>query len=197
MRRLTLPNVTWLEPQILTDLLALNIYAAENGLSVGGERRVALVSPWLSDIEMTLGPSVWHQYLNLGRFHAPLRMRDALTRLVQTGWVVDIAVLKYGESSCGLVKDPNKFHHEREFLKQCFINHVRVRLCSNLHAKGVVSPLGIITGGTNYTRSGLYLQAQNSNYFSHDHIEFAANRKQLLSYCDNTDKLESLNILRI
>jgi hypothetical protein len=50
-----------------------------------------------------------------------------------------------------------------------------------LHAKGVVTPLGIITGSTNLTTSGLFAQSQNANYFAHDHADYAANRVQLLS----------------
>jgi len=187
-----MPNVTWLEPQILLDLLALNIYAAENNLPVPGEPRAAVVSPWLSDVEIELGPSVWHQYLNIGRTNVPLRIGDALVRLRRAGWAVDIAVLQYGQSSCGLTKRSQDFAHEVTLLKRCFAERIRIRLCPNLHAKGIVTPLGVITGGTNYTRSGLYLQSQNSNYFAHDHAEYASNRGQLLSYCDCVEPIISV-----
>lgn len=57
-----------------------------------------------------------------------------------------------------------------------------------LHAKGVVTPLGVITGSTNVTRSGLYAQAQNSNYFAHDHPGYSGNRTQLLHVFRNTSQ---------
>jgi hypothetical protein len=44
-----------------------------------------------------------------------------------------------------------------------------------------VTPLGIITGSTNLTNSGLFAQSQNANYFAHDHADYATNRVQLLS----------------
>ena len=50
----------------------------------------------------------------------------------------------------------------------------------DLHAKGVVTPLGIITGSTNITHSGLYAQSQNANYFAHGNADYAGNRTQLL-----------------
>ena len=178
-----MPNVTWLEPQVLVDLLALSIYAAENGMSIPGEARAAVISPWFSDVEIGLGPSVWHQYLSVGRTQEPLRIGEALRRLRRIGWEVDIAVLRYGESLCGLRKDSESFGHERHFLRRCFDDGIRVHLVPSLHAKGIVTPFGIITGGTNYTRSGLYLQAQNSNYFPYNHSDYAGNRSQLLSYC--------------
>ncbi len=49
-----------------------------------------------------------------------------------------------------------------------------------LHAKGVVTPLGIITGSTNITHSGLYAQSQNANYFAYGNADYAGNRTQLL-----------------
>ncbi len=57
---------------------------------------------------------------------------------------------------------------------------VRVFLVSDLHAKGVVTPLGIITGSTNITHSGLYAQSQNANYFAHGSADYAGNRNQLV-----------------
>ena len=50
---------------------------------------------------------------------------------------------------------------------------------------GVVTDLGLITGSTNYTHSGLHPQLQNANYFpAHDHLEYRANRATLLAYLD-------------
>ncbi len=57
---------------------------------------------------------------------------------------------------------------------------VRVFLVPDLHAKGVVTPLGIITGSTNITHSGLYAQSQSANYFAYDSADYAGNRTQLL-----------------
>jgi len=57
---------------------------------------------------------------------------------------------------------------------------VRVFLVPDLHAKGVVTPLGIVTGSTNITHSGLYAQSQNANYFAHGNADYAGNRTQLL-----------------
>ena len=175
-----MPNITWLEPQIMLDLLALNLYQDQNGLELPGEKELAVISPWLSNVELVLRPSVWHQNLTVGRRESSLTFADCLKQFCKANWKVHLAVLKYGESFSGLTKDINKFGHERLLLREALKFGANVYLCPDLHAKGIVSPLAIITGGTNYTHSGLYLQSQNSNYFAFDHPDYATNRIQLL-----------------
>jgi hypothetical protein len=78
------------------------------------------------------------------------------------------------------------FGQERELLSSLHAAGTHVYLCPNLHAKGIVTPLGVITGSTNYTSTGLHLQMQNANYFAFDHPEYAANRATLLAYLDDS-----------
>jgi hypothetical protein len=176
-----MPNITWLEPQIVADLLAMNLYQDQNGMELPGEKEIAVVSPWLSNIELILRPSLWHQHLTVGHRESSLMLGDCLRRFCENYWKVHLAVLQFGKSPSGLSKDVNKFDHERRFLREAMNFGAKVYLCSDLHAKGIVSPLAIITGGTNYTHSGLYLQSQNSNYFAFDHPDYSANRIQLLA----------------
>src|SRR5207247_10826823 len=40
-----MPNVAWQEPQVIVDLLAMNLLAQENGMTLPGEHMIAVVSP--------------------------------------------------------------------------------------------------------------------------------------------------------
>jgi|GEM_PF-5162552 len=175
-----MPNVTAMEPQILVDLLALAVEDAQ--MRAGGNPTVAVISPWLSDVELTLYPSNRHGALGGGSETAQLGFAQCLERLCTLGCDVSVGVLKYGEAVSGLRKEPEKFARERSVLRGLLIAGARIYLCPNLHAKGVVTDLGLLTGSTNYTRSGLHLQMQNTNYFPHDHPEFRSNRSTLLGY---------------
>ena len=103
-------------------------------------------------------------------------------------------MLQYGKSVSGLFKDASKHQHEIKFLKLILNYGANIYLCPDLHAKGIVTPLGIITGGTNYTHSGLYLQSQNSNYFAYNHPDFKTNRRQLLSKFNSIIPTKALEI---
>ena len=61
-----MPNITWQEPQVIVDLLAMNLLADQNGMNLGAEREIAVVSPWLSDVEIALRPGAWYQQLTVG-----------------------------------------------------------------------------------------------------------------------------------
>jgi hypothetical protein len=176
-----LPNVTWQEPQALVDLLAVNLLADRNGMRLPGPREISIVSPWLSDVEIAMRPGVWQQQLTVGETDGHYTLDSVLSDFCNAGWLVHVAVLAYGQSVSGLRKDPAKFAHERSFLRRLIERGVRVYLVPNLHAKGVVTPLAIITGSTNLTDSGLYAQSQNANYFAHDHPDYLANRVQLMA----------------
>jgi hypothetical protein len=176
-----LPNVTWQEPQVLVDLLALNLLADRNGMRLPGAREIALVSPWLSDVEIYLRAGVWQQRLTVGDTEGQYTLDAILGNFREAGWDVHVAVLSYGSSGSGLTKDPTTFRHEREFLARLLAKGVKVYLVPDLHAKGVVTPLAIITGSTNITGSGLFAQSQNANYFAFDHSDYAGNRLQLMS----------------
>lgn len=176
-----MPNVTWQEPQVLIDLLAMNLFAAENGMQLPGPRGLAVVSPWLTDVEIELRPGPWHQQLAVGAVPDALSLYQCLSAFHRLEWLVEVAVLAYGSSVGGLSKSADKYQSEVRFLRA--LEHVGIRLYQvpGLHAKGVVTPLAIITGSTNLTHGGLYAQAQNANYFAHDHHDYPANRTQLLS----------------
>lgn len=176
-----MPNVTWQEPQVLIDLLAINLLAEQNGMNLPGPHEVAVVSPWLSDVELSMRPSVWHQQLTVGDLDSYLTLDTVLGRFCSAGWKVHVAVLAYGESSSGLTKDGVSFPHEQAFLRRLLAKGASVYLVRDLHAKGVVTPLAIVTGSTNLTSSGLFAQSQNSNYFAHDHPDYQSNRVQLMS----------------
>lgn len=175
-----MPNVTWQEPQALVDLLAINLFAHRNQMTLPGPRQIAIVSPWLSDVELALRPGAWHQNLAVGAADGSLTLVDVLRAFCVEAWNVEIAVLSYGAGP-PIAKDPAKFFAERRSLAQLQKAGASVYLVPGLHAKGVVTPLGIITGSTNMTTSGLFAQSQNANYFAHDHPDFAANRIQLLA----------------
>lgn len=175
-----MPNVTWQEPQVLVDLLALNLFAERNGLAIPGPKEIAVVSPWLSDIELFMPPNPWHQNAMVGTTEQGLTLQLALREFCKKGWVVNIAVLAYGSSPSGLEKKPEHHISEREFLRSIQAQGAKIRLVPDLHAKGIVTPFGIVTGSTNITTSGMYLQSQNTNYFPHDHPDYQVNREQLL-----------------
>jgi hypothetical protein len=175
-----MPNVTWQEPQALVDLLAINLLAHRNKMSIPGPRQIAVVSPWLSDVELSLRPGAWHQHLAIGSVEGNLTLVDVLRAFCDEGWRVEIAVLSYGLGP-PLPKNPAKFSSERQSLARMIKVGTAVYFVPGLHAKGIVTPLGIITGSTNLTTSGLFAQSQNANYFAHDHPDYAANRVQLLA----------------
>lgn len=174
-----MPNVTWQEPQALVDLLAINLFAHRNEMAFPGPRQIAIVSPWLSDVELALRPGAWHQHLAVGDAHSSFTLVDALRAFCEEGWQVEVAVLSYGLAP-PIPKDPTKFSGERQFLTRLLEAGASVYFVPGLHAKGIVTPLGIITGSTNLTSSGLFAQSQNANYFAHDHPDYVANRVQLL-----------------
>jgi hypothetical protein len=181
-----MPNVTWQEPQVLIELLAMNLFAAENGMVLPGPRELAVVSPWLTDVEIELRPGPWHQQLSVGTAPEALSLSRSLSEFRRLGWLVEVAVLAYGTTVGGLVKSADKFPSELRLLRMLQAEGVKLYQVPGLHAKGVVTPLAIITGSTNLTHAGLYLQAQNANYFAHDHPDYLANRTQLLSCFRNS-----------
>jgi hypothetical protein len=183
-------NVTWQEPQILADLLSLNLYASDNGLHVPGSRELAIVSPWLSNIELSMNPGPWYHLLTLGESKPHIDLLSCVRTFREHEWRVQLAVLAYGTVNTAIPKPVQDFETERRWLRQAMAAGAEVYLVPNLHAKGIVTPLGIITGSTNLTHSGMYLQSQNSNYFPYSHPDFEGNRIQLLSklrpeYCVN------------
>lgn len=187
-----MPNITWQEPQIFVDLLAENYYADFNEIDLAGERKIAFVSPWISNVELAIRPNACHQNLTVGECASSINLSTCIKRFCEREWDVHIAVLKYGKSlSSGLIKKASIFKHEIKFLKNIFNFGAKIYLCPDLHAKGVVTPLGIITGGTNITHSGLYFQSQNSNYFSYNHPDYESNRIQLMAKFTGTNPIKS------
>jgi hypothetical protein len=175
-----MPNVTSIEPQVLLDLLALNLYHEESGGTLAAHPSIALISPWLSDVELSLRPSAWQSRLGAVQRDSGLRLGDCLRRFCAKDWNVQVAVLKYGQSPSGLSKASNSHLHERQLLRGLKAAGARVFLCPDLHAKGIVTPLGVISGSTNYTHSGMHLQMQNANFFAFDHPDFETNRRSLM-----------------
>jgi phosphatidylserine/phosphatidylglycerophosphate/cardiolipin synthase-like enzyme len=173
-----MPNVTWQEPQVLVDLLAMNLVADRNKMALRGPRMIAVVSPWLSDVEIGLHAGAWHQQITVGEATSA-SLQKILAEYCRSGWETHVAVLAYGINPSGIDKPADKFAHERRLLKRLIQQGALVHLVPDLHAKGIVTPLGVITGSTNITNSGLYAQAQNANYFAHDHVDYEANRIQL------------------
>jgi hypothetical protein len=176
-----MPNIAAMEPQILVDLLALSLRQANLDGTVGGEV-IAVVSPWFSNVELSLHPSGRHGALTSGKDATHLKFAECLQRFCQQGWSVRVGVLKYGHSFAGLMKRAADFGHERAALRGLLASGAQIYLCPNLHAKGIVTPLGVITGSTNYTGSGMHLQMQNPNYFAFDHPDYSGNRATLLAY---------------
>ena len=186
-----MPNVTAMEPQILVDLLALAVEDAQVR-APAARAMVAVISPWLSDVELTLLPSNRHGALGGGNEAVPLGFGQCLERLCNLGCDVHIGVLAYNEMFQGLRKEAAKFSHERAVLRGLLVAGAKVYLCHNLHAKGIVTDLGLITGSTNYTRSGVFLQMQNANYFAYDHSEYRSNKATLMAYL--TDAYRVANV---
>lgn len=176
-----MPNVTSMEPQVLVDLLALTLQDIDLYGALPPEVEIAVISPWLSDVELSLHPSGRHARLGGSRDATSLRFGECLRALAKRGCAVRIGVLKYGASFAGLRKDPQNFAHERAVLAALLQAGAEVFLCPNMHAKGIVTPLGVITGTTNYTHSGLHVQTQNVNYFAFDNADYSKNRAQLLA----------------
>jgi hypothetical protein len=176
-----MPNVTWQEPQVIVDLLAMNLFAHENRMLLPASREIAIISPWLSDVEIFLRPGPWYQQLTVGDSPGAPTLQSCLTAFCHRGWDVHVAVLAYGTNPCGIIKEPERFETERRLLGRLIQIGAAVHLVPDLHAKGIVTPLAIVTGSTNLTTSGLFAQAQNANYFSFSHADFFANRVQLLA----------------
>lgn len=174
-------NVTSMEPQVLVDLLALNIEHSRLLPLPETQRVVTVVSPWLTDMELELHPSGHHATLGSRSNTQEYHLSEAILCFCRDGWCVNVAVLRYGESYCGLRKDPAQFSRELGLLRRLLSAGANVYLCPGLHAKGIVTPLGVVAGTTNYTHSGLHLQMQNAYYFPFNHQEFAKTRAQLLA----------------
>lgn len=187
-----MPNITWQEPQVIIDMLAMNLLADQNGMNLGAEREIAVVSPWLSDVEIVLRAGPWYQQITVGEKIGSSSLYTSLATFCQRGWDVHVAVLAYGTNSSGIVKPLEKFTSERSFLKKLIGLGAKVHLVPNLHAKGIVTPLAIVTGSTNLTNSGLYAQAQNANYFAFSHPDFYANRVQLLGTYQHVAPAQSI-----
>lgn len=188
-----MPNVTWQEPQILVDLLAINLLADENGMSLPGARRVSVVSPWFSEVELFLRPGAWHRQLQIERSTGTYSLNRILARFLERGWVVEVAVLAYGRNpNSGMTKDVGTHQRERDVLRHLLSIGASVYLVPDLHAKGIVTPLGLVTGSTNFTRSGLFLQAQNSNYLPFDNPDYGPNAIQLRARYDSKIPVSSI-----
>lgn len=181
-----MPNVTWQEPQIVVDLLAMNVLADKNGMFIPGLREIAVVSPWLSDVEIYLRPGPWHSQVVAGEMRGSSSVQACLAAFADAGWKVHVAVLAYGLNPCGIKKEASSFATERALLRELLRLGAKVYLVADLHAKGIVTPLGLVTGSTNITSSGLFAQSQNANYFSYKHPDYSANRFQLLGAFQGT-----------
>jgi hypothetical protein len=177
-----MPNITWQEPQILVELLALNLLSQRSGMAIPGPKEVALISPWISDVEIRMRSKRWNQ-LSVGESGRSCTIGSALQDFHNDGWSTHVATLAYGETLGGLTKDPDSpsSRRERRFLTALIQAGVLVYLLRGLHAKGVVTPLAVITGSTNLTKGGLFGQMQNTNYFAHDHPDYGSNRRQLVA----------------
>lgn len=178
-----MPNVAAMEPKVLVDLIAMTVDEVAHALPGTPRAEVFVISPWLSDVELTVMPSDRHGLLGRGLSEAEtMGLVGCLIQLCRLDARVCVGVLAYGESLHGLRKDVDRFEHERTVLRRLLAAGAEVYLCPGLHAKGIVTGLGLITGSTNYTHRGLHLQMQNANYFPHDHPDYAGNRHTLSSY---------------
>ena len=191
-----MPNITWQEPQIFAELLASNYFAHINDQEFPGELEIAFVSPWISNVELSCKPGTWHQGITVGKRDSGINLCKCIQYFCEKGWKVNVAVLQYGRSISGLRKDKDNFKHEIQFLIQILKIGANIYLCPDLHAKGLVTPFGIITGGTNFTYSGLYLQSQNSNYFAYNHPDYKSNRIQLFAKFAGVDPIKSTEEIR-
>ena len=167
---------------MLVDLLALNLEHAQLVTLPQTQRSITVISPWFTDMELALHPSGHHAGLGPRGGAQSMQLSEVLRWFCRQGWAVNIAVLRYGESYSGLRKDPCTFLREIEVLRGMISAGAQVYLCPSLHAKGIVTPLGAVTGTTNYTHSGIHLQMQNAYYFPANHEEFAKTRIQLLAF---------------
>ncbi len=184
-----MPNVTWLEPQNMVDILALNLIGVKNGMRIPGDLHIAILSPWISNIELQIGASAWHKRITIGHRERRIYLLHCLKQFLEASWAVDIGVLQYGDnySASGLRKAWDSYAHERIFLNELRAHGAGIYLCANQHAKGIVTPLGCVTGSTNYTKSGMYLQSQNANYFPHSNPDYPSNCAQLLANIKDLD----------
>lgn len=170
-----------MEPQVLVDLLALNLEHSRLISLPEAQRSITVISPWLTDMELELHPSGHHSVLGVRSDSRAYHFSEALIAFCRAEWCVNVAVLRYGESYCGLKKSPSLFSREVSLLRRLLTAGANVFLCPGLHAKGIITPLGVVTGTTNYTHSGLHLQMQNAYYFSYNHAEFTKTCANLLS----------------
>lgn len=187
-----MPNVAWQEPQVIVDLLAMNLLAQQNGMTLPGAHEIAVVSPWFSDVEISLRPGPWYQQLGVGESQRSCGLQVCLSAFCRNGWDVHVAVLAYGQNPCGIKKDPANFPGERRLLRHLLSLGTKVHLVPDLHAKGIVTPLAIITGSTNLTNSGMFAQLQNANYFAVGHPDFSNNRVQLKATYQYTPATDSV-----
>lgn len=176
-----MPNITWQEPQIIVDILALNLFADKNKMTIPGPKDLTIISPWISDVELEMRPGSWYQQLTTGLRENYVSLYECINIFLETEWQVNIAVLAYGRSPSGLEKKADKFELERRLLKKAIDLNANVYLVPDLHAKGIITPFAIVTGSTNITHSGLYAQTQNVNYFPHDHPDYNDNLIQLMN----------------
>lgn len=178
-----MPNVTAMEPRVLVDLIAMTLDEVANAPPGKSPGEVFVISPWISDVELTVMPGGCHGLMGKGLVEPDTQgLVDCLIRLRQYNARVAVGVLAYGESLHGLKKDLQQFARERAVLQRLLAKGVEIYLCPGLHAKGIVTELGLITGSTNYTRNGLHLQMQNANYFAYDHPDYAGNLQTLAGY---------------
>lgn len=191
-----MPNVTWQEPLVIVDLLALNLFADARDMSIPGVKLVTIISPWLTDVELAIRSSPWFEHL-VGEPRGEgiprmLTLASCVEAFAKRGWLTEVAVLQYGRSFGGIRKDRDKFRAETKLLERLLASGTKIYLVPNLHAKGVITPLGIITGSTNLTKSGIYVQGQNANYFAWNHPEHDSNRQQLLARYQYLDPVRSV-----
>lgn len=175
-----MPNIASMEPQILIDLLALNLYTTKLGIPLPGEPRISLISPWITNVELGLRPTNWHSQISRSPLESTVNLLHVLEQFLELNWSVDVAVLKYGQSA-NLYKNGAQFEPEKALLRELAHAGSRIFFLNNLHGKGIVTPMGALTGSTNITNSGLYLQVQNANYFSYVDPNYAENAAQLRS----------------
>jgi len=113
-------------------------------MTLRGPRMIAVVSPWLSDVEIGLRAGAWHQQITVGEATSA-SLQTILTEYCRAGWDTHVAVLAYGLNPSGIEKPLEKFGHERRLLKRLISQGAHIHLVPDLHAKGVVTPLGVIT----------------------------------------------------
>lgn len=173
-----MPNVTWLEPQNLADLLAMNLFASSNGMEIGGDKEISLVSPWFTKFDLSLSPTGWHHQLKTGEFDRKATFQDCLCDALTDGWRLRIAVLKYNPSG-SITKPREDFKPERKMLHQLRIKGANIFLVDDLHAKGIVTPLALVLGSTNYTYGGMHRQRQNASYYSVSNCDYGTHKRNL------------------